>query len=798
MERILLAIVVLVLAGWGAWWALSDGAAAPPPAVGVGTDELDPEVESPVSSRGGEGASGSVERSEVGETWVPIDRNGSGTLRVRVRSGGHGLAGIAVRAQRFGDDATASARDGVTARDGVVRFEGVPTGRWRVSLARRGQDVRKTTRVSSGSVATVDFSVETGPAVDVRVEHASGAIAADAEVWLWPPGMRGHFDASMGRMFGKTDSLGMLRVVPLAGGAHVAPRIGARLRGYASSPIIWMRDLPPVVTLRLGEREMSVRGLVLHDGEPVEDALVSFEPPRAATRSRTVEVPGAPPRVETERVRRNVRTDDRGRFEFTGLRPGFVFLKVRAAGLSPAMRRIELSDAERDVELTIEMTSGALVSGEVVTPAGAPVPGADVVVALGRATTESTGRFEIDGLPVGPVEWRARAKDHVAAEGRIELIEGRSNRLRIELTPRTRVTGRLLAQDRTPIQGWTVALAAIAEHEGEDGRSAETGTDGAFELATLPDVGYSITVREPGQFLPTSFGGPNFVIDSAEGLELIVRDEDRATAGLRGFVVDTDGRPLAVSFQVRGGAFLATPGATMSDAKIDESTGAFEIGPLPPGRFTLFVRSLDGAFARFHRDVFLVANDVVDVGRLVPPLAGVVEIEPTVPVGRDNVRVFAQFDVLDDLGRLRGGPDDQQVEVLQLPAHRRLTLPGRYRLTLYGEGFRSIVQQVDVRADEVLRLTPTLPAAVRVPLRISLPDGEDSFVFEVLADDGTSVLDGEVTAVRTNHDALPALSVGTYTIDGAGSSGQRYVTNFDVESLAPSKVLLQPKLRPTR
>src|SRR5262249_13772542 len=107
-----------------------------------------------------------------------------------------------------------------------------------------------------------------------------------------------------------------------------------------------------------------------------------------------------------------------GRFTAPGLPFATVMVRASTQGASSPERTIDLASA-REIAIALERTSA--IRGTVVTPAGEPVPGAQVVAALDRrrmetlsaeehaGITDAAGRFVITGVADGPWTLRAAA-----------------------------------------------------------------------------------------------------------------------------------------------------------------------------------------------------------------------------------------------------------------------------------------------------------------------------------------------------------------------------------------------------
>lgn len=233
---------------------------------------------------------------------------------------------------------------------------------------------------------------------------------------------------------------------------------------------------------------------------------------------------------------RKVRTDDRGRFEFTDLPAGkhtvaFWAPWLDSLALPPMQREVELGRRDLTVNLatpsaasyqraacgtTLEPEQGVLV-GEIRGPDGSPM--ADVGVAtrwtetrigVGQFerllvaavdTSNAAGLYAICGVPVGSeIALRAIGQDGVGSNEIIQMIDALVQRRDLGVGPRevvSRLTGRVLRPDGSPLAGATVAIA------GDTSLFSTASDDGRFVLENVPRRSSQLIARALGH-VPTT------------------------------------------------------------------------------------------------------------------------------------------------------------------------------------------------------------------------------------------------------------------------------------------------------
>lgn len=153
-------------------------------------------------------------------------------------------------------------------------------------------------------------------------------------------------------------------------------------------------------------------------------------------------------------------TDGRGRFTLPRITSPE--LLATAPGHLPA-RALGGDSGSAEVRITLE-PGGAPVSGTVLDAGGGPIPGARVTVrrsprgaVLAIAYSDVAGRFSATAVP-GPVMLEATAEHYSVAH---RLVEAPAPNLTLALVPASRIRGRVVRADGSPISD--VAVTATVQ-----------------------------------------------------------------------------------------------------------------------------------------------------------------------------------------------------------------------------------------------------------------------------------------------------------------------------------------------
>jgi len=240
----------------------------------------------------------------------------------------------------------------------------------------------------------------------------------------------------------------------------------------------------------------SIQGRVVNSaGEPLKEFLVRAEPVEK-DRQEWAPIRGA----ISGRF-----SDDDGRFTLEGLHEGEWMLRAEAKN-TPACSPQQIRVPGQSSVLTLTLASGCTVSGTVVDPKGKPVRSARVRADPERdessrfvfngnkkfsASSDAEGRFEITGIPPGPMKLLATSDEWAAPEPQtLDLAPGQKReQLQIVLRTPGRIVGLVL-----DLAGRTDAGRPISLSGGDGGGWQQTTSDanGRFAFEKLSPGEYRV------------------------------------------------------------------------------------------------------------------------------------------------------------------------------------------------------------------------------------------------------------------------------------------------------------------
>lgn len=333
-------------------------------------------------------------------------------------------------------------------------------------------------------------------------------------------------------------------------------------------------------------------------------------------------VPGGQPGLLS--AERQWITDGQG--TFAGSAPPESMLVAQAAGFEPVAEALRGSGSSRSVTLRLRPASGEApadlaLTGRVIEPSGAPVPGA--VVTLGAArrpragaallpvpvATDGHGRFRFEAVPAHAGWAQARAGDLLSE--RVTVEPGNTEVL-LTVRPGGVLAGRVLHADGRPATAFALELVRLRRAEpaltlsivDPDGRWEVGGlAAGAWQLQALAaDSGPSDRVRIE---LPASPGArveKELRLRPGRRLSGVVRDAS-TRAPVPGARVSLESSPAEDSVLVRTGAFAGPD-------------GRFELEGVPDSPVSIAAES-----ERYNRRIVTLGRGRTEVEISLRPLA---------------------------------------------------------------------------------------------------------------------------------------------------------------------------------
>jgi protocatechuate 3,4-dioxygenase beta subunit len=435
---------------------------------------------------------------------------------------------------RAGEPLTLTLTEPLLLKGTVVDERGAPVAGVRVTVERAGQPASSSTVVSSGGE-------ETGAARPAVTDKEGGFLLRNA-----PPGaLKVTFDHREYDMEERS-----LNVAPGAGDqdlGKIVLRRGLGLEGHV-----------------VDEEGKPAAGVPVHANWNYGSGVRPAE--------------GTPGRMNGSDT-----TDDSGRFAIHGLKEGKYKLRTWQPGLYSTH---PIAPAGTD-EIRIVLMRAGKLSGRV-TSLGAPVANASVTARIGTpkgdghvtwdhvgwARTDSDGNFRLDSLPPDrPFNLQIRHDGHRKKE--VEGVRASDRREVYVLDRGVQIGGIVVNAAGDPVPGVNLAIHV----NGQFKKNVSAGLDGRFEAGGLDDGTITVQVAQWDQsFIRTD---PVPATPGDRTLRIVVEQGE----SISGVVVNADGTALN---QVQIEA-LDGKGNQTAQTWVWQDTGAFTVGGLPRGTYTLRV-----------------------------------------------------------------------------------------------------------------------------------------------------------------------------------------------------------------
>lgn len=282
-----------------------------------------------------------------------------------------------------------------------------------------------------------------------------------------------------------------------------------------------------------------------------------------------------------------------GSYSFPGVvaTSGYTVRVTAPAGMIPegaTSAAVDLTTADGVADFTVRDIIPVAVSGRVVDNDGNPVPGATVTVDGGQTTTtDAQGNYLFDEVPVGPHTVVVTPPPGYSTTDPTEpLVVPPGSEVPITLADFVLVENPDLTGAVRANGAGVAGVTVTATGPGGTTLTTVTAADGSYTFPRLPSGDYEITVTTPDGYVATGATSQSETVATAD-----VADVDFELARLGGLsgVVRTDGgAPVA-------GVTITLTTDEGDQQLITDADGAYGLGGLPPGTYTLTITAPAGS-----------------------------------------------------------------------------------------------------------------------------------------------------------------------------------------------------------
>ncbi len=477
----------------------------------------------------------------------------------RVVRGGAGVEGVRVMAMIPDVEASAT----VTGPDGSFSISGLPAGSLSVMFRNEEELVQE---MRTFTAPARDVVVEVSPGGRIRgrvVDRATNKPLTAFRAGVSRTGSGMMVTTPLLREFTSEDGSFTLENVPPG-----AVAIVASAPGYASGRLnVTVEEGKTLSDIEVGlDAGVRLTGRVTGpNGTPLSDVSVRLMPSIRGGVMR-----GTEPSTAT--------TDANGEYTLESLPAGEETIRFQHARYVSTQKDVTLKGAE--TRLDVQLSSGARVSGTVVTDSGAPVADARVEamgagMRMESARTNASGQFELES--VMPGRYRFVATKSGLGQGSVEDVDVSSGApVRIVMHGGGTIYGRVTGLSPSDLANVTVHAMG-----GRSSASAPVNASGEYRIEGAPTG----TVEIRAMLQARSLGGgmrssSEKTIELEPGGSQMVEIEFRGDITVRGRVMRND-RPLAnatVMFLPRQGSAAQSSSSATTDERGNYSISGVEEG----------------------------------------------------------------------------------------------------------------------------------------------------------------------------------------------------------------------------
>ncbi len=627
--------------------------------------------------------------------------------------------------------------------------------------------------VGAGETARIDVAIPPGFRVRGRVLDLDGRGVPGASLWLSE-----YANDTSGAIVAQSGAAGRYEIADVPGDRY----LGAIAAGHCPSHVHMLSQYQDGDERRDVELDLvlngpggAVHGLVVRsDGEPVPEARIHLVgiPPRELRISNALSLNTIP---TFEAV-----TDETGRFAIEGLPLGGMTMTIGALGAAPFERPLAVV-GDSPPEETFRLETHGVVHGLVTDADGEPV--SEAYVRLDRESplwissdyADAKGRYRVENLPTGSVRLKAGAEDHGSAKVTLHLEPGAPLEWNPVLVPGRVVTGVVIDHEDRPLVGWYVTACAHLRTAAEWRRQAKTDEAGCFRIVDCREGPITLLVEE--DVFTDRFPTLTEEIDgSTDEVVLRIRPEDRLTSGIRGRVLDPEGRPA------RAHVALMELEADHGQGYATDWEGYFAVERVRPGIYEF------GIIPDEHPDlpmrvVELPPGQILDLGtrRLEEPGRLAVSVNG-IPASENEVYHGFGIHYLVPDGR-RPPSNLQSVRTSPLMEFPELN-PGEYALCARARGeYASEVVPFVIESGRETTVEVTSRPGRRCRVGIEIPEGREAprrARVVLLDDEGRTLLDVPWASGGREFEFTISLAFGAHHLDVSTPDGRSAAFDFNV------------------
>lgn len=734
----LFATVILAVGVW-IWWPDHVEPPTAPPKTNIEASVAPAQADLDKQATASADAN-SIEREAVTTPAIATSDPTTGSVVVHLRYGDDKtpVPGMMMALRKLGEDSRYSSLRSRTDDTGSARYDDVAPGHMYVCpVNARGKRVE----VVAGETAEIDIEIEVGMNLSGIVIDPDHRPVAGA---LIETTMMAHADAFPEIMtVSGADGRFTIRA------CHTLCLVGARAEGYVASNVRFLHGKKgnhAEVELMLGPKGAVVDGIVVdEDGRAVPNAIIIIG---------KGELSGIPGRDHIPPFAALTRTDENGKFHAIGVEAGTQPVMARAKGFAPYESECEVAtDASTSLKLTL--AKGADIHGVVHDETGKVVGRTEIKVGTWsdfrffRTRTASDGSYQLSGLPAGEIKVEADHDDFGKAQQVTTTTAGETATVDLTLSRGFQLRGRVVDPDGNPVAN--VYCDCMPENAINNGwfKFVKTNAQGEFVADNCPETG-TISIRVVAKaFEELRVTG----IDPHAG-EVRIQLKHRAASTVRvvGTVIAPDGTP-SKNTSVYG----IREGGSSESIEATDDNGHFELGPYPPGTWTVYVRSREyPTFLSSPR--VLAANETLDLGTITLQQGGTAVVRRL-----DDGEAKARF-----IGTGIGLKRSIGFSTVGDTKRSSATVPGDYLLLTSGKGIACTATPYTVRAGEETVIDVHVKKGTQQLLKVTRADGAKVKPFSVYVRRGKELVARVWARAKPDGSAVGEtwLLPGDYTLTG--------------------------------